>query len=360
MIRKWTPEEIVLLRRYYRKKGAKYVAKRVGRSPDAVMAKAAKLGIRSPGIRPWKEGEDRYLQKRYNNKPISAIARALRRSVPSVRGRAKMLNLTEPRSEYWSEKEKELLRELYPDRQNSLEYISGLLNRSRYAILLQAQVLGLKRPQHDHVWTKEEHQYLVKHHKTKSYKEIAQHLGLTVNAVSHHASRSGLQQRPPGRPWTEEEKDFVRQNYKILSTREIAAKLGRTVNAIITIVGPLGVSAGRSRPWSEEEKEYLRRHYGQIAPEKIAAKLDRTVKAIKSAAVKLKLTQPRTGTKQQTRKRTSSGSPYTKKELKFIEDNYYKLKHKEIAEKLGRTVSAIEHIASKRGWIKKEEGAEEE
>lgn len=86
---------------------------------------------------------------------------------------------------------------MYPDRKHSLEHISRLLNRSRYAILLQAQGLGLKRPQHDHEWTKEEHRYLLKLYKTKTYKEIVENLGLTESLVSHHASHSGLRQGPP-------------------------------------------------------------------------------------------------------------------------------------------------------------------
>jgi hypothetical protein len=170
------------------------------------MAKAVKLGIRYQGIRPWRMWEDRYLQRKYKIRKTSSIARTLKRSVPSVAARAKKFNLLGTRSPNWSEKEKDLLRALYADRKNSLEYISELLNRSRYAILLQAQVLGLKRPQHVHEWTKEEHRYFVMHRKTKSYKEIAQALGLTTSAVGHHASRSGFRRRPPGRPWMEEEK----------------------------------------------------------------------------------------------------------------------------------------------------------
>lgn len=307
MIQEWTPEEIVVLRRYYRKKGAKYVAERVGRSPDAVMAKAAKLGIRCPGKRPWKEWEERYLQRKYGKKAITSIAHTLRRSVPAVRNRAGQLNLTGPRSQYWSEKEKELLRKLYPDRKNSLGHISGLLNRSRYAILLQAQALGLKRPQHDHLWTKKEHQYFVRNRKTKTYQQIARHLGLTVNAVSHHASRCGLQRRPPGRRWNEEEKEFVKRNYKQLPAREIAEKLGRSYNAIITIVGPLGVSAGRPRPWSEKEKEFLRTHYGRLPVDKIAAELGRTKGAVRAAAIKQGLAQPRGGRIKKVKKHAPGG-----------------------------------------------------
>ncbi|HEX9655279.1 MAG TPA: hypothetical protein VGB89_00030, partial [Bacteroidota bacterium] len=104
--RKWTAEEIALLRRYYRKKGAKYVAECLGRNPDTVMAKAAKLGVRYQGIRPWRMWEDRYLQRKYKIRKTSSIARTLKRSVPSVAARAKKFNLLGTRSPNWSEKEK--------------------------------------------------------------------------------------------------------------------------------------------------------------------------------------------------------------------------------------------------------------
>ena len=78
-----------------------------------------------------------------------------------------------------------------------------------------------------------------------------------------------------------------------MPTKEIALKLNRTVNSIITIVGKLGVSAGRSRPWSEEEKDYLKKYYGKISTEEISIKLGRSKQAITVVAVKLNLTKKR-------------------------------------------------------------------
>jgi hypothetical protein len=293
MANEWTNEEIKILRKYYRQKGAKYVAERLGRNHDTVMAKAAKLNVRYKGIRPWKAWEDNFLRRHYDDRKNVSIARTLKRSVPSITARAKKLNLSGARPSYWSEEDENILRTMYPDRRNSLASISRLINRSPYAILLKAQTLKLRRPQKDHMWTKEEHRYFVQHRKTKTYREIAQALGLTESAVGHHASRSGFQQRPAGRLWTDEEKEYVKQNYKVIPTKEIAAKLGRSVNAIIAMVCPLGVSARRPRPWSEEEKKYVRDNYGRISRNDIAARLGRTISAVSEAARKLKLVKPR-------------------------------------------------------------------
>ncbi|MCZ7615617.1 MAG: hypothetical protein M5T52_19235 [Ignavibacteriaceae bacterium] len=157
--------------------------------------------------------------------------------------------MTEARAEKWSDSEKNLLRELYPDRSNSIEDISKKLNRTRYGILQQSQVLGLSRPRHQHEWSKNERGYLLKNYKTKSYGEMAKDLGMTYSSIAHKISRLGLKVREKGRPWTEDEKEFIRQNYKKMPTKDIARKLNRTVNSIITVVGPLGVSNSRPRPW---------------------------------------------------------------------------------------------------------------
>ncbi|MBK6913970.1 MAG: hypothetical protein IPH11_10030 [Ignavibacteriales bacterium] len=177
MLNKWSEEEIKILKRLYSKKGAKPVAKLLGRKPDNVMAKAAKLGIRFSKVRPWEKWEDNYLIRHYADRKNLSISHTLRRSIPSIMNRAKFLNLSAVKSPSWTEEEKNILRELYSDRKNALESISEKLNRSKYAVLLQAQVLGINRPRHDHEWTKEEIDYLKQNYQTKSYGEIASELG---------------------------------------------------------------------------------------------------------------------------------------------------------------------------------------
>jgi hypothetical protein len=208
-------------------------------------------------------------------------------------GRAKLLNLRGERARLWSEDEKEILRKLYPDKKVSINEICRLVNRSRYAVLIQAQYLGINRPVHDHEWTTKENNYLKKYYDKKSYKKIADHLGVTHSAVSHQVNRLGLKLRERGRLWTEEEKEFIRQNYKKIPTREIAKYLNRSMNSIINSAGPLGISAGRPLPWSEKEKEYMKTHYGHIPPEEISSVLGRSTQAVIGMAMKLKLTKRR-------------------------------------------------------------------
>ena len=168
MKEKWTPEEIKLVQKFYEKKGAAFIAKKINRSTNAIMAQAAKLNIRFSGVRAWYEWEKRYLLKNYHVKKNASIARSLKRSIPSVVGMAKNLGLIKAGPADWTEEERDVLRKLYSDRKNSLEEMSRLTGRTRAAILIQAQVLGLKRPPKEHMWTRKEHNYVAKHYAEKS------------------------------------------------------------------------------------------------------------------------------------------------------------------------------------------------
>ena len=104
--------------------------------------------------------------------------------------------------------------------------------------------------------------------------------------------------RNKGREWTDEEKEFVKANYKKIPTGEIAARINRTTNSVITIVGKIGVSNGRSRPWSDDEKNFMKMNYGIVSLTEIAKSLNRSTKAITGSAVKLGLTKKRKSLKE--------------------------------------------------------------
>ncbi|GAB4287734.1 MAG: hypothetical protein Kow0098_04710 [Ignavibacteriaceae bacterium] len=143
---KWAEDELRILKRFYASRGSEYVATKTSRNRASVMAKAAKLGIKFNRVKPWKVWEDNYLKRHYNDRRKLSIAKTLKRTVPSVIGRARLLNLTGTKADKWSDEEKEILRKFYHDRKVSLDEISRLVKRTKYAVLLQAQYLGLKRP----------------------------------------------------------------------------------------------------------------------------------------------------------------------------------------------------------------------
>jgi hypothetical protein len=157
----WSEEEIKILKKFYNKKGSKYVAKKIGRTPGAVLSKAEILGLYFNGMSQWKKWEDGYMIRHYNDRRKSSIARTLKRTVASVMARAKYLKLRGPNSTRWSEEQTNLFCQLYPDRKYSIEQISEKLNRSVPAIVGKARKLSLSRPRNDNQWTKEQHKYLL-------------------------------------------------------------------------------------------------------------------------------------------------------------------------------------------------------
>ncbi|GBD86628.1 sigma-70, region 4 [bacterium BMS3Abin03] len=292
MPKRWTEEEIKILKRHYRKKGAQYVAKFVEHSADTVMNKAAELGIRYNGIRPWSEWEDRYLRSHINDWKNASIARTLKRTIRSVTGRVERLNLTGEKEPEWTGKEIEYLQKLYPDHNYSLKLISEIINRSENAVLLKAIKMGLSRS-NKHKWNKREHNYLLKNAGKKTYKQIAEHLGMESYQVAHYAGKIGIKVRDRGTKWTEEEKKFIKRNYGKMSIQEIATKLNRSVNAVKNTASRMGAASSGKRPWRKKEEEYLKKHYAKISINEISENLKRSKKAIVTKAFKLGLSKKR-------------------------------------------------------------------
>jgi hypothetical protein len=239
----WTKKEVTYLRRVYARHGAIHAARRLGCPSETVERKARKLGLRWGGRRPWRLWEQRYLRLYYNKgRSPGRIARALRRSKSSVIAQARVLHLVGPKARPWTPHERELLRTLYPDRTVPLTVIAVRLNRSTVSIVNAATQMGLRRPHHDHVWTAEEHAYLLKHYKSKMFKEIAAHLGLSTDAVALHANRHGILRRAPTRHWSSGELEYVRQHYPTTTAKEIARVLGRTEKSVAGMAERMGVS----------------------------------------------------------------------------------------------------------------------
>ncbi|GAB4300992.1 MAG: hypothetical protein Kow0098_28840 [Ignavibacteriaceae bacterium] len=64
--RPYSPQEIILLKKHYPLKGAKYVAGLLGRSEKSVNVKAYQLRVKRKSIYAWNQYEIDYLKKWYN------------------------------------------------------------------------------------------------------------------------------------------------------------------------------------------------------------------------------------------------------------------------------------------------------
>jgi hypothetical protein len=235
---RWTNNELKILKRQYSTKGSKYVAKRTGHPFSSVIIKAKELGLKSGAVKRWSDFELIYLRRNYPNKTTDS----LKRSESSVINMVIRLKLNTPMPKKWSEEELNKLKELWTDKTLSIDEIAAKLNKTRPSAHFQAWKMGLRRPQVWRFWTKEETQYLKKNYKKKTYKQIADYLGMTTAAVFTKAMRTGLRVRTAPRAWTEAEDEFMRQNYKKIPTRELAEKMNRTYDSVITRAGLIGIT----------------------------------------------------------------------------------------------------------------------
>ena len=126
--------------------------------------------------------------------------------------------------------------------------------------------------------------------------------------------------------WTIAEITFVEQHYGQLSAREIGERLGRSANGVARIVQLSGLSRGVTPPWSEEELALLRTHYTEGIESVMSLLPGRSRKAIFRQASLAGLI---------------SRSSWSREEKAFLEKYYGNLPTKEIAARLGRSVSAV-------------------
>ncbi|HFQ9142010.1 TPA: sigma factor-like helix-turn-helix DNA-binding protein [Enterobacter cancerogenus] len=148
-------------------------------------------------------------------------------------------------------------------------------------------------------------------------------------------------------PWTVAEITFVEQLYGQLSAREIGEQLGRSANGVARIVQLSGLSRGVAPPWSEEEMALLRTHYTEGLEYVMSLLHRRSRKAICRQASLAGL---------------ASRSGWSREEKAFLEKYYKNLPIKEIAVRLGRSVSAVRAAVVKfdlgtwknRSWTERE------
>lgn len=280
MPNRWTEEELKILKKFYSKRGANYVAEFVAHSADTVMFKAAQLGLRTNKFRKWEKWEDNYLQRHHNDRNYYSIAKTLKRSKKSVIHRASKLKLTNMRSEFWNQEDLKRLEELYPDRNFSLKEIGAKLNRSPVSIMIKARRMKFKRDDHIYRWSKRNHNYLLKNIGTKTNREIAQHLGIKTHKVDQYIQRHKLARYKKKPEWTNAEKEFLRSNYKKLSVKEIANQLDRTVVSIKNTASRMGLGSRENKLWNSEEEKYLSDNYSKSDVNQLSEYLNRAKSSV--------------------------------------------------------------------------------
>lgn len=135
-------------------------------------------------------------------------------------------------------------------------------------------------------WTVAEITFVEQHYGQLSAREIGERLGRSANGVARIAQLSGLS-RGVAPPWSEEELALLRTHYTEGIEYVMSLLPGRTRRAIFWQASRAGLTGRNS--WSREEKAFLKKHYGNLPTKEIAARLGRSISAVRAAVLQLDL-----------------------------------------------------------------------
>jgi hypothetical protein len=289
MALRWSATEDRLLRRLYaRQAPIGEIAERLGRSPDAVIARRRALAIPVRArARPWTVWEQRLLGAAIaSGVPLAVIASRLDRSRDQVRARSGHLRSPRPRARAYLPQEDEDIRRCLRDG-DDLAALAVRLGRSPDAIRLRAQQLGLRHPRARHRWEEWEDAVLRDGYTAaRTCAEIAGQLPKrTAGSVAARAGRLGVGTH--ARRWSRAEDQRLTWLFtRGVPANEAALQLGRTPEAVRRraarrqIAAPAHVQVSRqSRRWTAEEDQILRLH-ATMNPALLAQLLDRSDRAI--------------------------------------------------------------------------------
>ena len=182
-------------------------------------------------------------------------------------------------------------------------------------------------------WTVDEITFVEQHYGQLSAREIGERIGRSANGVARIVQLSGLS-RGVAPPWSEEEQALVRAHYTEGIEYVMSLLPGRSRKAIFRQASLAGIT-GRSS-WSREDKSFLEKHYGNLPTKEIAARLGRSVSAVRAAVVKFDLGKWK-------------NRPWSEKEQVLMQEHYSKGIDKIKALLPARTREAIFAQAGKMG-----------
>lgn len=375
----WTRDDFRILHLHYPSKGAAWVARKLGRTKDAVKIKASRIGLKTDGMRPWTEKELRYLCRNNHRKELGDIAEALGRTVASVRGQARVMRAkaksdpdypyrlqAKPVPPLWTDKEIRLLRQKYGT-VPTVE-LAKRLGRNPSAIGSKASKLGItfphavetdrKRargfrtaPTIEQMLTARQKKFILQNMTRLGCAEIARRLDLPHGRVLRYAKLNGYDNSVSPRRWKPEELEFLAANHGKMLMKDMAARLGRKPEAVVAMAKQTGLPAGQglyaaSRRWSADDEEMLRKLYPTVTLREIAERLGRPLKSVikKSRHMKLHLTQ---------QSKYRADHVWTPEQDARLRKLYGTMPYRELAGRLGRTPDAISRRAIRLGLAEK-------
>jgi hypothetical protein len=270
MAARWGAEQDRVLRRLYASGcPIQQIAVRVGRSPDAVVARRSGLGVAArPRARPWSAQEESLLHAAITGGiAVSVIAVRLDRSRDQVRARGRNLVARRPAPRPYLSYEDEAIRRCVLTN-GDLGALALLLERSPDAVRVRAQQLGLHQPRLRPRWEQWE-DATVRDGYTSALTcaEIARQLQhRTPGSVAARARKLGL--CAYARRWSAgDDHRLAQMSARGVPLEQASLQLGRTPEAVRRRAARRGIQAPppaapsrTPRRWTPQEDGLLRIH----------------------------------------------------------------------------------------------------
>lgn len=280
----WTEEQIETLKTLSEHYHYEDIARKMGKTENAIYLKARRLGI--PLIqdrRKWSKEDEEYLYERWGRDKIEKIASNMKRSFFSIKVKATRMGLgymSQANIDQISVSDISEILNVRSERITDTWIKLGLKlkrkkvsdNYSYYCIDLDQLMLFLK--EHQDLWNS---QYLEPNI-----------LGEEPDWLLEKRKRDF--DNPPFeyKRWTESEIELAKTlllqkyDYEYISTKVNHSPIG-----VAYKMRELGLSYKLPQFWKEKELKYLREHYKEMSYKEIASELNRTEKAIGAKAKEL-------------------------------------------------------------------------
>ena len=280
----WTDSENLFLRKYYSKKGSKYIADSLGRTRDSVRTRAQKIGISGTGYLPYHPYAPReilFIKKYYPLYGSKYVGQRLGRSPSSIKDKARSLRVERKSFIDWNEYEIKYLKKWYKKKRPS--EIARHLKRTTPAVVARARMLGLLK-RITRKWNNDEELFLIKNFYKMTYKRIGRHLNRTESSVGHKINAMLTMRKINTRKWETKEKRLLSRLYGKISVAELAERLHRTTSSVLHQARVQKKTAKGAPPYTEEEKKFIRDNYLKMTNVQIAQILNRSASHISKIA----------------------------------------------------------------------------
>lgn len=255
----WNEKEIAYLKKWHKKKRYSDIARYLGRSTHAVLARAIMLGLRKKQMKRWSNEEEHFLIRNFRKMTYKQIGRYLNRTYGSVKGKVFITkSLRKVKVRKWKPQEKRLLSRLYTKK--PVEEIALRLKRTQSSVKHRAIIQKKAAIAAPHYSDKEK-EFISKNYLKMTNIIIGKKLNRTADSIRKVAEQLGLVGNPekrklwekgnPKQFYSEKEKDFIRKNYILLTNEKLAEKLNRTGKGISRIISKLGL-----RRYPQRKKTY--------------------------------------------------------------------------------------------------------